>query len=722
MRALVLASLLFAAPALAATHLDKFDARAAKVQVTGVSEVPLYRVGEDERLFVRVRVSPEREALFVVTVESAYTISEDLAKELKLKVKSRNKRLLNLQGEDARFREGGEVKQATLKSLELGGLRIDELTVTVAGNPDVGQVMGHQIDGSIGLGAFTNQLAWAVLPGKGVLKVGPSSAGAELVSGVGGQALTYRDVPRQKYKNKVRGYKVAGITQPHPFVVQAAVGGQPVEAALGLAYLDCEVSPALDLGAAPRRSEGDRAFAWLRTTIAGVEVSPTWYRLDGAYTLQLGPELPVQAQICGAVMSGFDLAIDPVNPKIGLAAAEDARPDVQDILLAELAARTAEKPAAPAEEGKEKGKAEEPKKPDAGPWKKLLKAQMSAGRYEAAITSARKLTEFEPRDCSTWQVLGRAQVAAGQLTDAVASLSKASELYHAWWDLPVKRRDEIARELKKLKTDGQKEAAPHKEQPASCYEADGDLALAALAQGDLARVRALYQERTDLDPRVPLAAGNATLRERGWAEAQGPFRAAIARESVGKPLAAARAGVALANVYADNWTAAEPQLQSLFERGQLDLLTGRLWLQGVRDERGQEASLQTAQAMADARPDLLASQILWLEEAQSASDAGSQAQAAARIEALLNEDDTEHPAERRALKAYYLARVGKADEAKVTAEQALKLRNDEALAWLVLADLAGAAGDDQKANALRARAMQYGAANPAYSLIAGTQP
>lgn len=714
MRALGLAALLLLSlPALAGAPMDKFDVKAGLVQVTGVGDVPLYRIGDDDHLFVRVKVSADREALFgVVLADTTWQISEDLAKELKLKVKSHNKKLLNLEGKDNKFKDGGEIKQATLPSLELGTLHVTNLTATVASS--LGSVEGFPVEGTISLASFDNQLSWAVLRSKGILRVGPASSGGELVSGVGGQALAYKSTVREKYKDKVRGYGVKGYTDPVPFIVQAAVGGQPVDAKLGLYELDCTLSPKVAVADVPQRRVGDKTLSYAATAIAGSTGPSAWFSRDGSYTMQLGPKLPYQAKICREVLDGYDLAIDPVGRKIGLAAAKDARTDVADTLLKEAVART-EKKADPPKDGKEPAS----KKPDSKPWVALYKAEMGLGSYSDAVAAATKLTEIDARVCSGWQRLGAAQASSGQFDDAVRSFSKASQLYHHWWDLPVDQRDKISKQIKKLKTDAEKDEFEYVEQPSSCYTADGDLAMATLARGDLAGVASLYKDHLDLDPDVALVAGNAALRAGDWAAASGPFRQAIKRETLGSPEVLSRQGVALADLESGDWAAAEPAFQGVLDHGDVSFLAARRYVEALRQARGAEAALAVARSLATSRPDLLGPQVIFYEEARAAEDDAAAAAAEKMVEATAATvwNDVESKPKRVTLYAWYRLSQGQNDEAVRLAKLALASRGDLALAWLVLSRASEAAGDATAAAEQKAKAISFGADDPAFALL-----
>ena len=711
MRALALTSLLLCSlPAFAGTPLDKYDTTAGSVTVAGVTEVPIYRIRDDDRMLVRVKVSADREATFVLTASgTAVKLSEDLAKELKLSVKSGNKHAVNLKGEENAFRAGGEIKQATLASASLGGLTLNDLKVTVSGG--LGSIYGFPIEGTLPLTLFPSQLAFAAVPSKGVLRIGPAVEGGHLVTGLGGAALPYESVGREKFKNKVRGYKVKGFTDPTPLIVDASIGGAPMK--VGLGGETCDVTPTLDLGAAQRRSEGDQTLAWLSATVAGVETAPDWYVVNGGYHLQLGPVLPIQGQICDRVLSRFDLAIDPVAQKVSLVAASaDGRVDAETLLYQAVLAASQKAPEAP----EKPDKSGEPPKPPPGPLITLVKVQMARG--EDPTATAQKIIELDDKDCSAWTRLGEGQVAVGRYSDAVTSLSKASELYHAWWDQPLEEREKLSKKLAKAKTDEEKAAIGHTEQAPSCHTADGDLALVYLAMGDLTNVQRLYVERLDLDPQVALAAAGAALVEGKPQQASAAYRQAIKRERVGQPLAEARLGIGLAN--APDWVAAAPAFDEALamDRGAnpLGLLA---WLDGVRRGSGPEAAFRAATALSEAQPDSLGAAVMLFREAQLASDPAAQAVAAARVSDLERRPSHGEPeGYRLSLIAYYTVLRGDLETAANLANQAISSFDADPIAWLTLAEISRVQGDTQKATEYLQQVAARGAGNPAAALIA----
>jgi predicted Zn-dependent protease len=283
----------------------------------------------------------------------------------------------------------------------------------------------------------------------------------------------------------------------------------------------------------------------------------------------------------------------------------------------------------------------------------------------------------------------------------------------------VDQREKISKQIKKLKTDAQKDEFEYVEQPSSCYTAEGDMAMATLARGDLAGVATLYKEHLDLDPTVALAAGNAALRAGNWAAASGPYRQAIKLETLGRPQLLARQGVVLADLESGDWKAAEPAFQSLYDRSGVSFSTARRYVDGVRAARGQDAALAVARSLATGRPDLLGPQVIFYDEAKRAGDAAATAAAERMVEATAatSWNDIESRLTRVELYAWYRLSQGQNEEAVKLANAVLAERGDRPLAWLVLARASEAAGDAATAAEQRARAMSFGADLPAYALL-----
>ena len=128
MRAFSLLALLsFSSTAVAGDKYAPFTSSVEEVKVSGVVEIPLLSgplgtsfpliqatLGEDETVLL---------GLIFGGVQASF-VSEGLAESAGLDVKSGNKRLINLHGEDGKYKPGGEVKSVVLPSLSLGELEL----------------------------------------------------------------------------------------------------------------------------------------------------------------------------------------------------------------------------------------------------------------------------------------------------------------------------------------------------------------------------------------------------------------------------------------------------------------------------------------------------------------------------------------------------------------------------------------------------------------------
>lgn len=711
-RHLLAALLCLPAVAAADTYLDKFTASAELVSLAGVKEVPLYRTsaggGFSSVPLVLVEVGEGRKALFSLTWgDDEISISQGLADELKLKVKDSNRKLVNIQGKDHRSKYDDERKHAQLPSLKLGELELGDATVAV--KEKISGPKGYTVEGSLGLASLPDQLAWAVLPSQGVLRIGPAASGADLVSALGGEVTDFRHTESYRTKVKVRSYKVDDFEPPQHYLVHGQVGASMGDIALS-SDNECSVNSTLVPADAPRRMKGDRTYVWLPVTLGTTSVGAGWF------SVTTWPETVTpadnEASLCHGLTSDLDIAVDPVNKKLAFkAVTEDARPPVDAVLLAE-AQKPPPAPAEPpkAEAPKEGEAAPAPEKKDVGPNKKQAAIQAGMGDASGAIANWTAVTEAEPRVCSGWQSLGAALLEADRPTDAIVALEKASGLYHAWWDLPREERLEIAKANKKLEP-AELEAAEKIEQPSTCYTADGQLARARLAADQLEDVGALYRERLDLDPVLAIVAGNAALRLGESKAALEPYRQAIVREPVDRPSDLARLGVALAS--RGNWTQAEPMFRRALEIDPYNAMTAALWGEAMVAALGPQAAQAAAADWARANPDSAAAHLNWVV----LSNGADREAAITAAKAAFKVGYTSEPqADRRALRARLHLIEGELDKAAAAAESATKANPSAPFPWLVAAQVAEARGEASNAALYRAKAARLGADNPAYAV------
>lgn len=712
-RHLLAALLCLPAVAAADTYLDKFKASAELVSLSGVKEVPLYRTssggGYSSVPLVLVEVGEGRKALFSLTWgDDEISISQGLADELKLKVKDTNRKLINIQGKDNRSKHGDERKHAQLPSLKLGELELGDATVAV--KEKISGPKGYAVEGSLGLASLPDQLAWAVLPSQGVLRIGPAASGADLVSALGGETTDFRHTESYHEKIKVRSVKDEGFMPPLHHLIHGQVGASTGDISLAIsADGECMVNATLVPADAPRRTKGDTTFAWLPVTLGGTSLGATWFKV------LVWPEtvtpFDAEAGLCNQLTSRLDIAVDPVNKKLAFKAiGDDARPQVDAVLLAEAQKPPPAEPPKEAEAPKEGEAAPAPEKKDVGPNKKQAAIQTTMGDANGAIANWTTVTEAEPRVCSGWQSLGQALLEADRPTDAIVALEKASSLYHAWWDLPREERLEIAKANKKLEP-AELEAAEKIEQPSSCYTADGQLARARLAADQLEDVGALYRERLDLDPVLAIVAGNAALRLGENKAALEPYRQAILREPVDRPSDLARLGVALAS--RGNWTQAEPMFRRALEIDPYNAMTAALWGEAMVAALGPQAAQAAAADWARAYPDSASAHLNWVVLSNGADREAAITAAKAAFKVGYT---AESQADRRALRARLHLIEGELDKAAEAAESATKANPSAPFPWVVAAQVAEARGEASNAALYRAKAARLGADNPAYAV------
>lgn len=696
----------------AGTYLDKYEATAGEVQATAVTTLDLLSLQGSVAPVVAVRFGDDREGLALLSFDSGrITISEDLAKELKLKVKKADKGSVT-----------GEGERAQVSQISLGEVALVDVNAAVG---SLGLINGLPVDAIIGLGALEDQLAWAVLPSQGVVKLGPASAGATLLSEVGGAAVTYRSVEAVIEKRKIGHVPFKRADQAAPFLVPVTLAGQSVEAALASAEGDdCTAAAAVTPADTLTVDLGDQRWVWLEASLGDGPAVGQWFLNAGRYQVQTSAPPAWRATLCADITSRFDVAIDPVNHKIGLKQVGDKakeRASADALLMARLTKATEPKAK---DESKDEAKAKDdkPEKPDAGPWMTLGETALTLRQIDQAVDAYRKAAELDPKSCEAHLGLGRALLDRGSLKESRDALGRASSLSHAWWDLSRDEREEVQKSQKKLEGDALDAAEPH-QQPATCTAADGLLAEAALLAGDRAALAQLYKDRLDLDPNLALAAGVGGLLEQNWQGAEASLRQALKRETLGEPDARTRLGLGLVNAAQGNWDAAAPQL------GDALLLDGQDWmilhryLDTVETFLGAEQARKIGLRWAEERPNSLAAAVEALRLAQAGGDAATIESARKHAEAVAAQPSLPiQRSVRAALKGRLALQLGDTAAAESAAREALKRDPSEPLAWLVLMDVAGTRYDDKAFLDARDHAVIGGGLHPGWALVSLATP
>ncbi|MES2639856.1 MAG: tetratricopeptide repeat protein [Myxococcota bacterium] len=673
--------------------------------VSGVVEVPLYAglVGEDPFSYVEVTAGETRLFLRLATGHRELKLTEGAAAKLKLKPSGKE----------------GE-KTAKVKSLALGSVTLEGIKASITTVPGSGSL---PVDGELGLPGF-QELAFAIVPSAGVLRLATGPDGASLIAGIGG---TPGPVLRSMNDKKVK------VGDAEKETVKGGIYGIPVkwsgvEVTAGLAieesatWLAREVEGvdwytvansekvAVTLPAAPGVQVAEVRHEWRDIELGGVT--------RGAIVARKG-QGPIwhfagNAGVGHDVLGSMDLAIDPTSGAFAMkpAAASkkaDYAPTLEASLRKALDAEPAADGTAPTEEQKVAARTA-----GSGALATFLEAR---GRLDEAIVLRKELTIAEADDCAIWTNYGSTLLAAGRPAEAIEPFTKASALYQPWAQLPLAERTDIseahaAAEKKKEDWTGQ---VP---QSHACHVAPGHLALAQLQTKNAAAVATLYPAQLDLDATLPLAAGNAALLAGNFDAAQAAYLQALKLgNGTGDD---ARVGLYLALAPKD-FPAARKQLERLRLQygGHTDPLLVRLYVEGVRQSQGAEGVKAGLDAMIAADPSdavLLAQRG---RERTAAGDTKGADEDWTAVKARFQDALATNPndASTWASWAIVLAAAGDAAEAQKAADMAVKLAPASGMAWLAMADAATAAGDATKAGESRARAGMVWAQHPGYALL-----
>lgn len=587
MRLLVPALLAFSIPALAGSPLDKYAGSIARASMEGDRvDVPLYYGPYGSTApHVKVTIGDDEYLMALGTGHPGIFVSERVAKEQELKIKTGNKKFLNLKGKKGKFRNGGEQKNASLSEMKIGGLTLTDLNVSTveidkkAGGAAQGghsyardQKSGFAVDGEISLDSLPAGISWAVLPSQGVVSF--SGNGQDLIAD--GSAIPYETVESgvlqigRSYDTKallpgttlIQGFSVGGVEMPGTLKIGFAGSHQtwPDVVPTEIRSRFGDISHGYYEVSHGALSLGSTSVAEYTSVASHVSVSNNG--LDFMDRVVVGQDL----------LAGFDIAADrtaktfivkkadqvkresPLSFMIAqvqktIDSADEAEPSAEDAAATESTEATAEE-AEPEVAGTAKD------------WGTLLELHRAAGDLDSAIEAGKNAVVLDDNDCTEWSRLGSAYRDAGAIGEAIVAYEKSASIYHGWYDMPLEERKEIQKELDKLEGE-EKENSAYKVAASSCHKADGDLAELTFAAGDLRTVGDIYRDRMDLDTTVALAAGTALVVQGQFDEAQGPLRQAL-KQGRGNQ---AMTRLALAGAYTGkgDWATASKLLERVLE-------------------------------------------------------------------------------------------------------------------------------------------------------------
>ncbi len=667
---------------------------AGKVAISAVSEVPLYSAvnAEDAGWYVEATLGEKPLLLRLATEQEGLLLWESAATRAGLKV------------------GGPEGKRtARVEGLQIGEARFSGITARIGRGSELG------VDGAIGLAAFAD-LAWAVEPARGTVKLGPSGAGS--VAASVGTLVPFTQAPERT--QRVGKQKVS--LSATPLVVEVRVSGVAVPAQLQSGQnstsviREVEEAPWFSVRGFPIapvafpavegavRGEGETE--WRELAVGGITAWTSVARFGMGFSAPFVPPARVGQDVLGR----GSLGVDAGQHVVALAPAGDsAAVSYAERLGARLKAAAEE----PAPAGQDADAAKAALVGKLSPWVDFLMATDQAG---AAVAPARQVAEARPELCTGWHAYGNAQLATGDAAGAVVSLTRAGELYQAWAKLPLAERTERAGNeavhSKSADFDGVY-AQNH-----SCHTAWGDLARAQLVAGNPGAVSALYPRYLDLDAGLPLAAGSALLQLGDKAAAEAAFRQAVQLSLLAE--SDARGGMMLATRERSTKLAlAQVDAVAPARRDELRFL--HVWAELLRAQGGSAAVVAGMREHLTHNPGSAAAWLVLAREEAAAGTASVEALAAADAVITARAALTPRSGVVQALRAEHLRLSGKLAEAEAAAERATTLAPSEASGWYVRSLVAEQGGNAERAADARRRASAAGVADPLYaSLVKGT--
>lgn len=664
---------------------------AGKVSVSGVSEVPLYASvdPDDPHWYVEASVGEAPLLLRIATEEAGLGLTEGAAARAGLKVSG-----------------SGKARGAKVASMKIGEATFAATTASVA------TITTYGVDGFIGIAAFPD-LAWAIDPAKGVVKIGPTGSGS--VAASVGTGLPYTQAAARDQRVGKEKLALGAV----PVTVEARVSGVAMPTSLATGRPTSRVArevegeswfsvkghpiPAHPLPAFEGAWVGETEMEWREVAVGALSGWATVARQGRGLA---APFLP-PASLGQEVLGRSSLGLDAGTKLVSFAAATGNAAVPYTERLGERLKKAAEAPAA---EGQDADAAKAELVGKLTPWVKFL---AGTGEAAAAVAPAKQMADARPELCTTWHAYGSAQLDSGDAAGAVVSLTKAGELYQAWAVRPLAERTKLAA------SEARRRKSPDFDgvfaQDHSCHTAWGELARAHIAAGTPAAVAELYPRYLDLDDALPLAAGTALLELGDKAGAESAFRQAVQLSYLAS--GEARGGMMLATRDRSAKLAlAQVDAAPAGKRDELRFLHVEAEIQ--RANGGSAAVVAALKAYLAINPGSASAWLALAREEQQAGGTGAEALAKAESVLATRVQLTPWSGSVQALRAEHLRLAGKLAEAAAAAELATKLAPTGALGWYVRSLVAEAAGNADVAAEARKRAARVGPVDPLYASLA----
>jgi tetratricopeptide (TPR) repeat protein len=740
MRLAVLALAMFSAPAAAEVYYEKWLGSVGSASMAAeTGDATLYRSPSGQTApFVKVTIGENDYLFALMTNSKTIWISDRVAKDQGLSFKSKNKKAINLKGKENKFRELGEIKVSQLDKLTIGDLVLENLGVSNFSKKEAqtdaaqggrawykSRKSALAVDGAIGLNALPDDINWAVLPSEGVVRFTRGSAHG--LEGGTQLAVTHKPALMEPFgkppfsrhihrsaTDVAGGVNVAGVEMPAvvelglirsmtiwpnevPAVSVVEVGDIPLKLT--------EVKfGSQDMGTV-------RVAAHTGYDLINRKTQEPFTVLDEINMAYLGQDL----------LWAYDVARDRTAGTLTFKRADDVkRESPLPFMIAEalkaVAPEEAEGEDAQADKAEISGENAEPTIPGSSEaWSRLAELHEAANQWEAALTAAANATTFNDRDCTGWSRLGKLQLRTGDYAAAVTSLEKASELYHAWYDMPLEERKELKKALDKLEGD-EKKTAEHHPASGSCHTADGNLAAAKFGTGDVVAIEKLYRNYFDLDRHLATVTGNALIVHGELDNAVEPLRQSL---KIPGPNPAARLSLGVVFAEQGEWAAAEKLLmRANKERGDVQGLL--VWSDALAEAKGEDVRVDALRAIIKNYPDADAPRVALAYALSGSENAVMKAKTERASRSFFKQSVqlAKVSNERQGNYARWLNQWKPgSDEALAAAEKAVSLNGASANAQIAMAEVLSARGDAAKAAEWTQRAAKSSAGHIGYARL-----
>jgi len=723
------------APASAEVYYEKWLGSVGSASMEAdTADVPLFHSPTGETApFVQVTVGEDNYLFALMTNSKTIWISEKFAKDQGLKFSSKNKKFINLRGKENKFKETGEIKVAQVDSLTIGGLVLEDVGVMNSSKSEsrVDAAQGGRawyksrtsalaVDGAIGLNALPEDLNWAVLPSEGVVRFTRGNAhkiedGISLsVTHDAALMEPFGKPPFSRYVHRAATDVADGVT----------VAGIEMRTGVELALLRSMTVWPNEVPAVSVVEVGDVAHKLIDVKFGGQDMGSVRVATHTGYDFvnkKTQAPFAVLEQINMAYLGqdllwAYDVARDRSGGTLTFKQNDESkRHSPLDFMITQALKAVQPDDAEGGDEGAKKDEDGPAVPGNSSAWTNLAELYIADNQWDAALEAVTNATVLDEKDCTAWQRLGQLQLSTGSSDDAVASFQKASDIYHAWYDMPLEERKATKDALDKLKGE-EKENAEHHVASPSCHTADGLLASAKFGTGEVVEVGNLYRSHFDLDRKLATVTGNALITRGELDHAVEPLR-----QSLKIPGPNPKARLSLGVVYAEkgDWVAAEKLLMRA-NMAKDDVQSLLVWSDALAEAKGDDTRVEALRTLVKSYPDAQAPRVALAYAMSSSEDEvlKTKLERASRHFFKMSVKMAKPSNERQANYARWLNQWKPgSDEALAAAEKAVSARPNSPNSHIAMAEVLAARGETEKAAELTQRAAKNAADHIGYARL-----